>query len=199
MPAGDRDFDGALHVPLALHVREIDVVIFVGGEERGEIAVGRRDERFAPNELEGLAKIVNAINGDPFHHRGLVRVDRRDKDRLLLLAPRFERHRQHAFHRAHCAIERRFADEAVFLERRAIQFLGHGDQLERDRQIEARPFFFDIGRREIDRGPSPRPMVALLMIAVVTRSWLSFTAVSGKPTIIIFGLPCAPLIWSSTS
>jgi hypothetical protein len=31
--AGDRDFDGAFDVTLAFHVGEIDIVIFVSGEE----------------------------------------------------------------------------------------------------------------------------------------------------------------------
>ena len=39
--AGDRDFDRPLDVPLPLYIAEIDLVIFVRGEKRIEIAVSR--------------------------------------------------------------------------------------------------------------------------------------------------------------
>ena len=160
MAAGDGDFDRALHVALTFHIAEIDVVVFVGGEERSEVAVSRRDQGFAADELEGLAQILDAVDGDSFHHGGLMRVRGRNEDRLFLLAARFERHRQHAFHRTHCAIQRQFADEAESFERRPVQFLGHRDHAERDGQIETRAFFLYVGRREIDGGPSARPVIA---------------------------------------
>jgi len=157
--AGDGDFDGALDVSLAFYVGEIDLVVLVSREERSQIAISRGDQRFPPNELESLAEIVDAVDGDSFHHRGFVRVDRRNKDRLFLLPARFQCHRQHAFHGTNAAVEREFPHEAVFFEGGAIQLLGHRDQPERDWQIEAWPFFLNIGRCEIDRRPAARPMV----------------------------------------
>ena len=103
---------------------------------------------------------MNAIDGDAFHHRRLVRVGSRNKDRLFLSPAGFERHRQHAFHRANTAIERELTDETIFFERRAIEVLGDRDQPERDRQVEAWAFFLNVGRCEIDRRSAARPMVA---------------------------------------
>src|SRR5205814_10538035 len=56
------------------------------------------------------------------------------------------------------------ANEAKFLERRLFQFLGDGDHAKRDRKIETRAFFLYVGRREIDRGPSPWPVIAAVTI-----------------------------------
>ncbi len=82
-----------------------------------------------------------------------------NEDGLLAAPPRFERDGQHAFHRAHRAIQRQLADEAEFLERRAIQLFADRDHAERDRQIEARSFLLNVGRREIDRRSSARPEI----------------------------------------
>ncbi len=75
-------------------------------------------------------------------------------------SPRFERDRQHALDRADRAIERELADKTETVERVALDFFRGRDHAERDRQIEARAFLFDIGRREIDRGPPARPKIA---------------------------------------
>ena len=67
---------------------------------------------------------------------------------------------KHAFDRAHRAVEREFANETKIVEEVVLDFLRGGDHAERDRQIEARSFLFDIGRREIDRRAPARPIIA---------------------------------------
>lgn len=159
VPAGDRHFNGAFDVALPFHVTEIDLVILVGGEERSEIARRRFDRRFASNELECFPQVPHAVDGDPFHHRGFVRVGRGNENRLFLLPARFQGHRQHAFDGAHAAVQRQLADKAESFEGRTVEILAHGDHPKRDRQVEAGTLFLYVGRREIDRRPSARPEI----------------------------------------
>ena len=83
------------------------------------------------------------------------------KSAALPASPRFDRDRQHAFHRAHRAVQRQLADEAEVRRRvGSSNSSRRRDHPERDRQIEARSFFLNVGRREIDRRASARPMIA---------------------------------------
>jgi hypothetical protein len=75
------------------------------------------------------------------------------------LPARFERHGQHAFHRPNAAIKRQLADETEFLEGGAVELFTDGDHSERDRQIEARPFFLNVGRGEVDRRSASGPEI----------------------------------------
>ena len=56
--------------------------------------------------------------------------------------------------------KRELADETEIVEDVRLDFLRGRDHAERDRQIETRPFFFNVGRREIDRRPPARPKIA---------------------------------------
>ncbi len=66
-----------------------------------------------------------------------------------------------------------------------------------DGQIEARSFFLDIGRREIDGDALGGKMNPVFLSADRTRSRLSRTVVSGRPTTENCGRP--PPISTSTS
>ena len=76
---------------------------------------------------------------------------------------RFQRDRQHAFDRAHRAIQRQFAHETEILERSRVDLVTGGDHPERDGQIEARAFLFHVGRREIDCRAPARPKIAAVL------------------------------------
>ena len=86
----------------------------------------------------------------------------RDEQRAFAAPSRLERDRQHAFDGANRTVERQFADKAEIFERRTVDFLGHRDHSERNRQIEARPLFLNVCRREIYRGPSARPVITAI-------------------------------------
>lgn len=162
MTAGDRHLDRALDVPLAFDVREIDLVTLMRGEELAPIAAHRGQLLFSPNELKSLAQILHAVDVDAGDHGGFARVRRWHDHRAFAAAPRFERDRKHTFDRAHPAVERELADEAEIGEQILLDFLCRGDHAERDRQVEARSFLFDVGRREVDRRAPARPIVAAI-------------------------------------
>jgi hypothetical protein len=124
------------------------------------VATHRLQFRLAPNELIGFPQILHAKDVDALDHGGFARVRRRYDDRAFPPPPRFERDRQHALDRAHRAIERELADKTETVEWVALDFFRGRDHAEGDRQIEARTFLFDIGRREIDRGAPARPKIA---------------------------------------
>src|SRR5436189_2564885 len=116
MAACDRHFDRALHMPLPLHVTEIDLVTLMCVEKGGQIAAGRLHCDLAAVELESLPKISDTVDVDPFHHCRFMRVRFRNEDRLFTTPPRFQRHWQHAFHRTDRSIEGQLANKAEFFE-----------------------------------------------------------------------------------
>ena len=157
--AGNCDFDCPFDVSLSFHVCKIDIVILMGCKKTGEIAAGWEQRKFAPKKLECLAQIVDAVDVDLVHHRGFESVRFRHKERLLAATPRFQSDRKHAFNRTHTAVERQFADETELFQRGSIQPFRDRNHSERDRKVEARPFFFDVGWRQIDRRSLARPFV----------------------------------------
>ena len=162
MTAGDGDFNRAFHMRLSFHVAKIDIVVLVRGEKLGQIAARRKQRDFAAQELKCLPQILHAVDVDLVDHGGFARVRFRNEDGLLTAAPCFERDRQNAFDRSHRTVQGKLADKTEFLERRRIDRLGHGNHAERNRQIEARTFFLNIGRREIDCRPSARPTISAI-------------------------------------
>ena len=93
MPAGDRYFDRALHVPLPFHIAEVHLIPLMGFKKCGQVAASRLHRRLAADELERLPKILDAVDVDAVHHGGLVRVRFRNENGLLASPPRFERDR----------------------------------------------------------------------------------------------------------
>src|SRR4029077_2423440 len=59
--AGDSHLDRALHVALALHIAEIDVVTLVRGEEFAEISACGQKSNFATQKSERLPQILHAV------------------------------------------------------------------------------------------------------------------------------------------
>ena len=158
--ARDGDLDGAFDVLLAFHVGEIDVVILVRLEKRGQVLLHRFELLFAVEELERLAQIGDAINVDALDDRRLAGIRCGNEKRFLAAAPCFERDGQHASHGAHCAGEREFSDERKAGGVCKVVVFSGGDHAERDGEVEAGAFLFHIGGREIDRRAPARPEIA---------------------------------------
>ena len=158
--AGDGDLDGALDVVLAAHVGKIHIVVLMPREKLGDVFAHRRERFFAGEKLERLAQIRHAIHFDALDHGRLARILHRHDDRLSPAPPRLQRDRQHAADGPHAPGQCEFADEAELLNVRQIDLRTDGDHRERDGQVETRSLFFHIGRREIDRRPPARPMIA---------------------------------------
>ena len=87
--AGDRDFQGTLHVLLAFHVGE---VVLDGVEllkERRGIKPHRRDLALAGQELDRFAQVGDRKDIEPLDHRRLGYIGRgQDEAGFLLLAGR---------------------------------------------------------------------------------------------------------------
>ncbi len=67
-----------------------------------------------------------------------------------------EHHRQYAADRAQRAVECKFAECNKTLDREAIDLLVDCKQRERNGQIEGRPLFAHVGRREVNQKPARR-------------------------------------------
>src|SRR5437667_6958989 len=68
--ASDSHFDGALNVPLPLHVAEINIVTLMRGEEFAQIGACGEKRNFAAQESECLPQILHAVDIDLIYHRG---------------------------------------------------------------------------------------------------------------------------------
>ena len=71
-----------------------------------------------------------------------------------------QRDGQHALARPHRAGEREFADHDEIVELVGFDLFARGQHADGDGQIEARPFLFHIGGREVDGGAAHRKFEA---------------------------------------
>ena len=163
VPAGDSHFDCPLDVALTFYVAKIDVVRLVRCEKICQIAARGQEREFAANKLKCLTQIVHAVDVDLFHHGSFACVGFRNEERMFPAPSRFQRDRQYAFDGAHGSIQRQLANETEFFKSRSVQLFADRDHPQRNRQIETRAFFFNIGRREIDGGPAARPAISTVV------------------------------------
>ena len=115
------------------------------------------------------------------------------------LGPRPPRDGQHTLDRTHRAGQRQFARHDKIIQLIGLQLLARGQHPDGDGQIKTRPLLLHVGGGEVDRG---RPMGNLkpeLVIAVETRSFDSFTAASGNPTMATTVSPQPELTSTSTA
>ncbi len=132
MSARDRDFNCALYVRLSFDVAKIDIVTLMRREKFRHVAA-RRVHRLLPTQkFKRLPQIRDAVNVDLVHHRGFVRVRFRHKQGALAAFARFDRNRQNAFDRTHCAIERELSDKRKFRERFGVDLFRDRDHPQRD-------------------------------------------------------------------
>ncbi len=151
------DFDRALHVVLAAHVRKIGVVVLMRREKGGEVFLHRFQLQLSREEGIALAQILHAIDFDAFDHRGLTDIRRGHHDFLAPTTTRFQRDGQHTAHGTDRAIQCEFADETEV--DRICQLLVQGTRhhRERNRQIKARPLFLHVCRGQIHGHMPARP------------------------------------------
>ena len=83
-------------------------------------------------------------------HGGFGGIFRRNQHAGFAVRPRAQGDRQNALARAHRAGQRQFADDDKIVELVGFDLFAGGQHAERDGQIEARPFLFHVGGREID-------------------------------------------------
>ena len=105
MTAGDRHFNRSLHVPLPLHVAEIDVVTLVRGEELAQIGACRQKRNFTAQEGERLSQILYTVDIDLVDHRGFEGIGFGNKKRALASSARFQCNWQHAFYSTDGAVQ----------------------------------------------------------------------------------------------
>src|SRR5437868_8760428 len=145
---------------LTLYVGKIDIVALMGTEKSADIPASRQQRKLTAQKLKCLTEILHAVDVDLVDHGGFARICLRHEQRLFSSASRFQRNRQYTFDRSNAAVERELAHETKLFERASVQFFADRNHAERDRQIETRSFFFDVGRREIHRRASARPAIA---------------------------------------
>ena len=81
---------------------------------------------------------------------GFGGIFRRHQHADLAVGPRAQGDRQNAFARPHRAGQREFADDDEIVELIGFDLFAGGQHAERDGQVEARPFLFHVGGREVD-------------------------------------------------
>jgi hypothetical protein len=158
--AGRRNFQGALDVLLAFDFGEIIFVVVGVREDFFDVHLGRRQADFAFQKLRGLAKILHGDDLQSGDHSRLGGVFGGHERADFSIRLRLERDGQNAFHRTHAAGQREFTDDDKIIELVGLDLFAGGQHSNRNRQIEAWPFFFHIGGRKVDGGFAHRKFVA---------------------------------------
>jgi hypothetical protein len=109
MPAGGGDFQGALHVFLALDFGKIQLVLVLVLENFGDVHFGRRDFDFAFEKLRGFAQILHRNDLQAGDDRRFGGIFRRHEHAGFAVGFRANRHRQNPLHGTHRAGQREFA------------------------------------------------------------------------------------------
>ena len=196
VPAGRRHLQGALGALLAAHIGEVDGVVRAGGRKAScdVDAVRRRSACRPARKSDRLAQVATGITSQPLDHGGLGGVvgghdDARAARPARAQRPSAARPRT----RLHLAVERQLADDAVLaaaaLRRRTVAGRQHADRRWAGRS-DGPSFLMSAGARltvTCLRGYRMRE----LLIAARTRSLLSFTAASGRPTMLTTLSPSA--------
>ena len=154
--AGGGDFQGALYVFLAFDLGEIQVVVVRLVENFGDVHLRRRDFDFAFEKAGGLAQILHRNDLQALDDRGLGGVFRRHKHADLAFGLGAQRDRQNALARTHRAGQREFAHDDEIVKLVGFDLFAGGQHADGDGQVEARPFLFHVGGREVDGGAPHR-------------------------------------------
>ncbi len=99
---------------------------------------------------DGRLQRIDGIKFDAADERGLIGVERRHDEFSKARFARAEYHRQDAAHGAQFAVQCQLAKRDELLQGEAIDLFVDADERQRDGQVECRPGFTYIGRREID-------------------------------------------------
>ena len=160
MAARRRNFQGALHIFLAFDFGKIHFVIGRMREDFRDVHLQRRKLDFAFQKLRRFAEILHGNDVQALNHRRLGGVFGGNQNSAFPIGLRLQGHRQDALDRPHAAGQSEFAEDDKLVELVRRQLLARGQHPQRDRQIEARPFFLYIGGREVDGRLAHRKFVA---------------------------------------
>ena len=158
-PAGS-DFEGALGVILAAHVRKVNPVVGVAAKHLIHVQFVGPLACVAGQNGQGLAQRTDAIDERSIGNGGLAGVLRRHDHAVEALLVQGCGHRQHPVDRADAAVEREFAQERELGETHGLDLPRGRQDADGDGQVKSRAFLFAIGRREIDGDLAPRPLIA---------------------------------------
>ena len=148
MPAGCRNLDRTLRGFLSLDLRQIGAVIACLDGAGG----GRRQQRRALEMVEQREQIGRGDDLD-LARPGRFGTLRFGTDQPSPLARCVDCREQYARRRGHPAIQTKLTDDDVTGKRFGIDDPRRAQHGKRDRQIVMRPFFRQVGRRQIDGDP----------------------------------------------
>jgi hypothetical protein len=149
--AGGGNLQGALDALLPFHFGKIHFVVVLVAEDLRHVHFGRRNSNFAFEELRGFAQILNGDDLKAGDDGGFGRVIHGDEHAGFSVRFGAQGNRQNAFARAHCARQREFADNDEIIQLIRLNLFAGREHADGDGEIKTRPFFFHVGRREIDR------------------------------------------------
>ena len=160
MSTGHGNLDGALDLMLAFDLGKIDIIGRARCEALGGTSSHGGEFFFAGEKFVGLAEVFDAIDLDPLDDCRLGGIRSGEDHGLHPLIPCSHGNGKGAFDWANLAGEGEFANDEAALKSRQLGALGCGDHTDGNRQIEARAFFFDVSRSEVDSRPLARPAEA---------------------------------------
>ena len=82
----------------------------------------------------------------------------RQQNRHLALAPRGDRHRQHAANRLNRSVERQLAEQDDAVDQARLDNAARRKHAKRDREVVGRPGLANVGRRQVDGDAMPRKL-----------------------------------------
>ena len=157
--AGGGELERLFRQGLSAHIGEVCIVVLYGSRRFGRPLGNPIERALAAKEPHRLREMVDREHVDAADERRLARVRAREQDRALARLRRRHRARERAANPPDRAVERQLAEQAHLAESFLRDPAVCGEHAERDREIEARPGFAEMGRREVDRDPLHRPFL----------------------------------------
>lgn len=185
--AGRGDQQGALGSQLTLDFAEVGVGRVV---ERQALGRAWRD-RCLPIEMSHrFQQVVHRNHRQARGQAGFLGVGPGHQQAVPGIACR-QRGRQYTTYRAHGAGQGQFPEAFDVVQRLCRQLPARGEDAQGDRQVEAPAIFGQVSGCQVEGDASGGKSNPALRIALRTRSLLSLTAVSGRPTRVRLGRPLA--------
>ncbi len=148
--AGAGDFEGSLRGLLPTNVFEIYMELLRLAEQLPGIDLHAGNAVAGIDVMNHFEQRFDGVDLDALDHGGLAGVDLGHNQPFHFCPTGFDRNRQSATHATQSSIERKFAHEQRVGDLLFIQAAVRAEDAERHRQVEAGPFFTDVGWRQID-------------------------------------------------
>ncbi len=160
MTAGRGDLESALDDGLAGDVGEVGVALVGVVEQRAGVGLRRRVTRSVGERADRVTQRRHRRHADVGHERRLGGVGLRYDHTTHTAAAQALDDGQHAADRAHRPVERELAERRYLLPAVAARLARRQQERECDGQVEARPLFAQVGRRQVDRDAPRRELEA---------------------------------------